>query len=265
MPVEDARTLLYKVASGLAAAHEAGVIHRDLSPDNIILPGGKVGHAKIIDFGIARSANVGGETLLGGVFAGKYNFVSPEQLGMYGGEVTDRSDIYSLGLVMAAALRGASLNMSGSQVEVIEKRREVPDLSAVDESLRPIIEAMLQPNPAGPPGRHGGDRRLGRARPDRTPVLRYHAQGTIPPADSTVRQPSWTEPPTPASTQPPAAPCAADRHRNAAATARAGERKPVLVPMSDRQISRSPIRSPRRLPPPPRPKAARNAERSRAP
>ena len=107
MPPADARTLLYRVASGLAAAHEAGVIHRDLSPDNIILPGGKVGRAKIIDFGIARSANVGGETLLGGVFAGKYNFVSPEQLGMYGGEVTGRSDIYSLGLVMAAALRGA--------------------------------------------------------------------------------------------------------------------------------------------------------------
>ncbi len=147
MQPEDARLLLARLASGLAAAHEAGIIHRDLSPDNIILPGGKVGRAKIIDFGIARSASVGGETLLGGVFAGKYNFVSPEQLGMYGAEVTEKSDIYSLGLVMAAVLRGKPLDMSGSQVEVIEKRRVVPDLSGVDSMLRPILEAMLQPDP----------------------------------------------------------------------------------------------------------------------
>ena len=59
--------------------------------------------AKIIDFGIAR-AGVGGETVLGGLFAGKYNFVSPEQLGLFGGEIGEASDIYSLGLVIGAAL-----------------------------------------------------------------------------------------------------------------------------------------------------------------
>lgn len=151
MAPAEARILLARLASGLAAAHEAGIIHRDLSPDNIILPGGKVERAKIIDFGIARSATVGGETLLGGVFAGKYNFVSPEQLGMFGGEVTEQSDIYSLGLVMAAALRGAPLDMSGSQVEVIEKRRVVPDLAMIDQSLRSVLEAMLQPDPHNRP------------------------------------------------------------------------------------------------------------------
>ena len=81
-------------------------MHRDLSPDNIILPGGKVERAKIIDFGIARSATIGGETLIGGSFAGKYNYVSPEQLGLFGGDVKEHSDIYSLGLVLAAAMRG---------------------------------------------------------------------------------------------------------------------------------------------------------------
>ncbi|MDX8447561.1 serine/threonine-protein kinase [Mesorhizobium captivum] len=147
MSPPDVRRLCHRLASGLSAVHQAGAVHRDLSPDNIILPGGRVERAKIIDFGIARSANVGGETLIGGKFAGKYNYVSPEQLGLYGGEVSEQSDIYSLGLVLAAALRGKPLDMSGSQYEVVEKRRTVPDLSDIDPDFRMLIEAMLQPDP----------------------------------------------------------------------------------------------------------------------
>ncbi|TPO11136.1 serine/threonine-protein kinase [Mesorhizobium sp. B1-1-5] len=151
MPGEDVRRLCHRLASGLAAVHKAGAVHRDLSPDNIILPGGQVERAKIIDFGIARSATVGGETLIGGKFAGKYNYVSPEQLGLYGGEVSEQSDIYSLGLVLAAALLGKPLDMSGSQYEVIEKRRTVPNLSDIDPDFRELIEAMLQPDPCDRP------------------------------------------------------------------------------------------------------------------
>ncbi|RWL78819.1 MAG: serine/threonine protein kinase [Mesorhizobium sp.] len=151
MPSDDVRRLCHRLASGLSAVHQAGAVHRDLSPDNIILPGGRVERAKIIDFGIARSATVGGETLIGGKFAGKYNYVSPEQLGLYGGEVSEQSDIYSLGLVLAAALRGKPLDMSGSQYEVIEKRRTVPDLSDIDPDFHELIEAMLQPDPRDRP------------------------------------------------------------------------------------------------------------------
>jgi serine/threonine-protein kinase len=151
MAPEEVRRLLHRLALGLASVHEAGAVHRDLSPDNIILPGGRVDRAKIIDFGIARSSHVGGETLIGGKFAGKYNYVSPEQLGLNGGEVSDKSDIYSLGLVIAAALLGKPLEMSGSQLDIVEKRRAVPDLSEIDEEFRPIIEAMLQPAPRDRP------------------------------------------------------------------------------------------------------------------
>lgn len=151
MPTDDVRKLCHRLASGLSFVHEAGAVHRDLSPDNVILPGGRVERAKIIDFGIARSATVGGETLIGGKFAGKYNYVSPEQLGLCGGEVSERSDIYSLGLVLAAVLRGKPLEMSGSQFEIVEKRRSVPDLSEIDDDLRPMIEAMLQPDPMDRP------------------------------------------------------------------------------------------------------------------
>ncbi|MEI5677277.1 MULTISPECIES: serine/threonine-protein kinase [unclassified Mesorhizobium] len=145
LDASEARRLFIRVADGLALAHRAGVIHRDLSPDNIILQHGDVSQPKIIDFGIARSANVGGGTLIGGNFAGKYNFVSPEQLGIKNLEVTARSDLYSLGLVIAAALRGAPLDMGGSHVEVIDKRRAVPDLTDLDPGLRPLVQAMLQP------------------------------------------------------------------------------------------------------------------------
>ena len=151
MSKQDVWQLCHRLSQGLAAVHDAGAVHRDLSPDNVILPGGRVDRAKIIDFGIARSAHVGGETLIGGKFAGKYNFVSPEQLGLNGGQVSDKSDIYSLGLVLAAALRGKPLEMSGSQLEIIEKRRAVPDLAEIDEDFRPIIEAMLQPDPKDRP------------------------------------------------------------------------------------------------------------------
>lgn len=177
MPVEEVRKLCHRLASGLAAVHQAGAIHRDLSPDNIILPGGRVDRAKIIDFGIARSATVGGETLIGGKFAGKYNYVSPEQLGLYSGDVSEQSDIYSLGLVLAAALRGKPIDMSGSQYEIIEKRRTVPDLSDIDDDFRGIVEAMLQPDPQ--------DRPVSMA--DIARMTRGEDEATTPPPSRTPR------------------------------------------------------------------------------
>ncbi|WP_095199099.1 serine/threonine-protein kinase [Mesorhizobium carmichaelinearum] len=178
MPTEAVRKLCHRLASGLSAVHQAGAIHRDLSPDNIILPGGRVDRAKIIDFGIARSATVGGETLIGGKFAGKYNYVSPEQLGLYSGDVREQSDIYSLGLVLAAALRGKPIDMSGSQFEIIEKRRTVPDLSDIDEDFRGIVEAMLQPDPQ--------DRPVSMA--DIARMTRDEDEATTPPASRTPRE-----------------------------------------------------------------------------
>jgi len=146
---EAVRSLLHRLASGLQAAHEHGIVHRDISPDNIILPNNDVTRAKIIDFGIARTAQHG--TVIAGGFAGKFSYVSPEQLGLFGGDVTGKSDIYSLGLVLVQALTGKPLDMGGTQVEIVEKRRKVPDLGAIDMRFRPLLERMLQPDPAQRP------------------------------------------------------------------------------------------------------------------
>src|SRR5260370_9054457 len=145
------RVLQERLAAGLNAAHQFGIVHRDLSPDNVLIPAGDLAKAKIIDFGIARSTRAGDGTIIGSGFAGKYNYVSPEQLGLFGGDITAKSDIYSLGLVLAECLTGRPIDMGGTQFEVLEKRRIVPDLRAVDRHFRPLRENMRQPNPADRP------------------------------------------------------------------------------------------------------------------
>ena len=151
LPLADVRILQKRVASALEVAHQHGVVHRDISPDNVIMPDGDVRSAKIIDFGIARARRAGEQTILGGGFAGKLNYASPEQLGLAGGDVTPKSDIYGFGLVLAEALLGRPIDMAGSQADMIDKRRVVPDLSGIEPTIRPLIQAMLQPRPESRP------------------------------------------------------------------------------------------------------------------
>lgn len=151
LPLDTLAALIRRVASALHVAHSRGIIHRDVSPDNIILPDGDLRRAKVIDFGIARYSKGNDPTIIGSGFAGKHNYVSPEQVGLFGHEVTFKSDIYSLGLVLVHAATGTKLDMGGSQFQIVEKRRRVPDLSAVDARIRPLLERMLQPDPADRP------------------------------------------------------------------------------------------------------------------
>ena len=144
---EEQAGLLRRLASGLAHAHRLGAIHRDLSPDNVLLPGGDVHEATIIDFGIAKDLNAGAATIVGDGFAGKLNYVAPEQLGDFGRDVGPWTDVYSLGLVMLAVAQGKPVDMSGSLVDAIDKRRKGPDLSAVPRNLRFLLEDMLRPDP----------------------------------------------------------------------------------------------------------------------
>ncbi len=140
-----------RLAEGLAAAHAKGIFHRDIAPDNVILPEGKVADAKLIDFGIAKRRDPATGTIIGHIFAGKWGYVAPEQLGLFGGEVGPYSDIYSLGLVLTEAAIGKPLDMGNSPETAIQARQQVPDLSQVPAELRPQLTAMLQPNPADRP------------------------------------------------------------------------------------------------------------------
>ncbi len=150
LTLPQATGLMRLVAAGLERAHAMDVIHRDLSPDNVMLRDGSVDNAVLIDFGIAKSAEMT-ENTLHGQLAGKFKYISPEQLGHFDGTIGPRTDIYGLGLLMAAALRGAPLEMGNSIVEAVNARREVPDLSDIDPGLRPLLAKMLEPDPADRP------------------------------------------------------------------------------------------------------------------
>jgi hypothetical protein len=144
---ENLAGLLARLASGLASAHKLGAVHRDMSPDNVILENDDIHAPKIIDFGIAKDLDASSATIVGDGFAGKLNYVAPEQLGDFGREIGPWTDVYSLGLVILAVAQGRNVDMSGSLVDAIDKRRRGPDISAIPEALQPLIRAMLRPDP----------------------------------------------------------------------------------------------------------------------
>jgi serine/threonine protein kinase len=99
--IEDAIDIALQVAQGLAKAHESGIIHRDIKPGNIIVS--KDGIARIVDFGLAKLA---GQTVLTktGRTLGTVAYMSPEQA--RGEQVDQRTDIWSLGVVLYELLTG---------------------------------------------------------------------------------------------------------------------------------------------------------------
>jgi serine/threonine-protein kinase len=144
--------LLRRLALGLEQAHKREVIHRDLSPDNVILRGGRIEDAVLIDFGIAKSTEMTEETLHGRL-AGKFKYISPEQLGSFGGHIGPYTDMYSLALVIAAGVRGLPIDMGSSIHEAVQNRMRVPDLAGIPGRLRPILTHMLEPDPTRRPPR----------------------------------------------------------------------------------------------------------------
>jgi eukaryotic-like serine/threonine-protein kinase len=145
-PQDRAIELTRQICAGLAAAHDRGVVHRDLKPANIMLDGS--GRIRITDFGLAGAT---GEVLRAGTPA----YMAPEQLS--GGEVTPRSDIYALGLVLYELFTGRRALDARTMAELIAKREQagiVPPSEIVpglDQEIERAIVRCLQPDPARRP------------------------------------------------------------------------------------------------------------------
>ncbi len=144
MSADDILTICKRVCEGLEAAHARNIVHRDLSPDNIILRDGDPAQAVIIDFGIAKDTNPGAETIVGGEFAGKYAYAAPEQLS---GKTDQRTDIYSLGALLLANFRGEKANSGRNLLEVVESKKQPLDTADVPEPLKTVLDKMTAPDP----------------------------------------------------------------------------------------------------------------------
>ncbi len=144
----DLMIVAHRVLEGLAATHRLGIVHRDLSPDNIILRDGKPDRATIIDFGIAKDTAAGARTIVGTGFAGKYEYAAPEQLD---GKADYRTDLYGLGALLLAAARQEVPDVGTSPGEVVRFKRQPLDTSGIAPPLKDLIDWLTDPDPARRP------------------------------------------------------------------------------------------------------------------
>ncbi|MER5542168.1 tetratricopeptide repeat protein [Streptomyces sp. NPDC002589] len=194
LPVADVQDIAAQVAAALAYTHQQGVVHRDLKPANIVrLADGTV---KICDFGIARLGHDIGFTarLTGtGVALGTPHYMSPEQIG--GGEVDQRSDLYSLGCVLYEIATGAppfdledawAILLGHRDTPPRPPRERRPELPA---HLEEIILGLLAKRPEERPCDAGElVHRIRGAHTIAAPTTAVQ----LPDAKGAIRLPSWT-------------------------------------------------------------------------
>ncbi len=134
--------IAHRVLEGLVEVHKKGIVHRDLSPDNIILRSGAPDRATIIDFGIAKDTSTGARTIVGNDFAGKYEYAAPEQMD---GKTVFQSDLYALGAALLAAHRREIPFLGTTPGEIVRRKQEPLDTSGVRPPLKDLIEWLAAP------------------------------------------------------------------------------------------------------------------------
>jgi len=154
MPIAQACFCVMKVCEGLdyahnkrdAAGHELGLVHRDVSPQNVLVS--FEGEVKLIDFGIAKAAGRGSQTEAG-ILKGKFGYMSPEQV--RGLPIDRRSDVFSCGIVLYEMLTGERLFVGESDFSTLEKVRNVEILppstynrKIPDELERIVLKALAK-------------------------------------------------------------------------------------------------------------------------
>jgi tetratricopeptide (TPR) repeat protein len=136
LAIDEAVNIARQVASALKCAHEAGVIHRDLKPQNIMID--DEGTAYVTDFGIAKSVEAGGITMTGQIM-GTPDYMSPEQA--EGKQVDYRTDIYSFGLVLYEMLTGLVPFKADTIITTLMRR--LREHAEPPSSLNPAVPGWL--------------------------------------------------------------------------------------------------------------------------
>ena len=150
-PADDAVSLVIQILDGLAVAHRAGVVHRDIKPDNVVLTSGSGARPKLLDFGIAQSERDDGTRLtLDGAFVGTPAYMAPEQ--MRGGVADERVDVWGVGALLYHLVAGEAPFGVRDVVAVMRRVLEEPPsyprkALGLDGRLWGIITAALRKDP----------------------------------------------------------------------------------------------------------------------
>ena len=128
LDLRDALEIAHEIARGLAFAHDHGLVHRDVKPQNVLLNGD--GRAKVTDFGIARSLDVDHGVTQTGTILGTSNYIAPEQAS--GQPVDAHTDVYSLGIVLYEMLTGELPFPGESFVAIAMKHIQEPSPNILD-------------------------------------------------------------------------------------------------------------------------------------
>jgi eukaryotic-like serine/threonine-protein kinase len=136
----EALDILERVLAGLAAAHDAGIVHRDVKPENVLLGNGRT--VKVADFGLARAAHGISHTRTG-VLIGTAAYLAPEQVA---GHTSDqRSDVYAAGVMLFEMVTGVQPHTGESPLAVAYKHvnSAVPAPSSLDPGLPSALDALV--------------------------------------------------------------------------------------------------------------------------
>jgi serine/threonine-protein kinase len=153
--IPEAVALGRRVAEALHAAHVRGVVHRDLKPQNLFLPGGDLANVKILDFGIARAIQQEQSITQTGASMGTPGFMSPEQA-KASRDIDARADVFSLGCVLFKCLTGQA-PFTGDPLTILLKviKDPAPRVASlcpeVPPALEDLIQRMLAKSPDGRP------------------------------------------------------------------------------------------------------------------
>jgi serine/threonine protein kinase len=155
LPPREAVAIMKQALAGLEAIHRAGIVHRDISPENLMITREADGtdRVKIIDLGVAKGDDAGETSAMTktGIFVGKLRYCSPEHLGFLadGEKIDGRADLYSLAIVLVEILTGRPpFEATSPHQYILHHSRETEvkpiDFAGVPEALQPVIAHALE-------------------------------------------------------------------------------------------------------------------------
>src|SRR5579859_6724781 len=141
LPWQEALSVIDPVLAGLAAAHQAGIVHRDVKPENVLLTAD--GRVKVVDFGLARATAAVGNTRAGQII-GSVNYIAPEQV--TAAPTDARTDVYSAGIMLFEMLTGR-LPFGGDTplaLAYAHVNSDVPVVSTVVGGIPPSVDQLMR-------------------------------------------------------------------------------------------------------------------------